>query len=93
MPRPCARETKRYRSWEVAYFGGTSASINHQRNKINRFFHFNYLRIRIRLTADRAGIGLSRKAAPTGAVFLDNLMGEPIIIIQAVVAVLAALLQ
>jgi|CZKN01.1.fsa_nt_gi hypothetical protein len=42
---------------------------------------------------DRAGIGLSRKAAPTGAVLFNNLMTDPIIIITAVVGVLAALLQ
>jgi hypothetical protein len=77
----------------VAYFGGTSSSDNHQRNIINRFFHFNYLRIRIRLPVDGVGIGLSRKATPAGAAFLDNMPYDPIIIITAVVGVLAALLQ
>jgi hypothetical protein len=42
---------------------------------------------------DRTGIALSRKAAPTGPAFLDNLMSDPIIIITAVVGVLAALLK
>jgi len=89
MPRPRARAAKTLSELE----SGTSSSIDHQRNRINHFFNFNHLRIRIRLPADRVGIGLSRKAAATGAVFLDNLMGEPIIIISAVVGVLAALLQ
>ena len=73
--------------------GGNSASIGHRGNRRNHFIYFNHLRIRIRARMDRAGIGLSRKAAPTGAVLFNNLMTDPIIIITAVVGVLAALLQ